>query len=251
MRFNHLPHLVHLYLRNCRLGDWPVGVELCGFLEVADLRDNQLPAAPARLLQMPYEFRRGFQLDGNPISSASLQRFYALDSILEEPAESARSVSDIRAWWVGEDADMQVSRGELWSALQATVQGERLIALLGNLIELANFSWSQSFLLEQGWGVLNEWQSNDEFRRVIDALMEQPVIDDNSAIERFSQLSLRLRIARIEGRGGELVAFGRALMRLDFLDQYARRDIARRQQLRSRVDRTAIVLATVCACGSA
>ncbi|CAM3250055.1 NEL-type E3 ubiquitin ligase domain-containing protein [Pseudomonas plecoglossicida] len=242
MRFNHLPHLVHLYLRNCRLGDWPVGVELCGFLEVADLRDNQLPAAPARLLQMPYEFRRGFQLDGNPISSASLQRFYALDSILEEPAESARSVSDIRAWWVGEDADMQVSRGELWSALQATVQGERLIALLGNLIELANFSWSQSFLLEQGWGVLNEWQSNDEFRRVIDALMEQPVIDDNSAIERFSQLSLRLRIARIEGRGGELVAFGRALMRLDFLDQYARRDIARRQQLRSRVDRTAIVL---------
>lgn len=247
MRFNHLPHMVSLHLRNCRLGAWPAGVELCGFLEVADLRDNQLQAAPVDMLQMPYEFRRAFQLDGNPISSASLQRFYALDSIPEEPAEAPLSAVDARAWWVGEEAQLQVGRGERWSALQATEQGSRLVALLGELIEFADFSWPRSHLLEQGWSVLSERESNAEFRRQIDALMEQPMLDDNAAIERFSQLSLRLRIARTEagvavGRAGELVAFGRSLMRLDFLDQYARRDVARRQQLRLRVDRTAIVL---------
>jgi len=95
--------------------------------------------------------------------------------------------------------------------------------------------------------VLNEWEHNAEFRRQIDELMERPLIDHNAAIERFSQLTLRLHIARAEalvaaGRGADLVDLGRALMRLDFLDQYARRDIAQRQTLRVPVDRTAIIL---------
>lgn len=247
MRFNHLPHMVSLYLRNCRLNAWPMGVEHCGFLEVADLRDNQLEAAPDEVLQMPYDFRRSFQLDGNPINSRDLQRLYALDSIPEESSEPPRSAAEVRAWWVGDDAEALVDRGQLWRSLQATVQGGRLVALLGELIDFADSSWPQSYLFEQGWSVLIERESNAEFRRQIDALMEQPMTDANSAIERFSQLSLRLRIVRAEGRvavgrGAELLAFGQALMRLDFLDQYARRDIAWRLALRARVDRTSIVL---------
>jgi len=247
LRMNHLPHTVNLYLRNCRLGAWPEGVELCGFLEVADLRDNQLQGAPDQLLQMPYDFRRVFQLEGNPISSGDLKRLHALDSIPEEPGELPRSVADARAWWVGEDAEARAGRGQLWHTVQATVQGGRLVALLGELIVFADYSWPQPYLLEQGWSVLAEWASNAEFRQQIDALMVQPMTDDNAAIERFSQLMLRLRIAQAEGRvavgrGAELMAFGRALMRLDFLDQYARRDVAWRLTLRARVDRTSIVL---------
>jgi len=247
MRFNHLPHMVGLYLRNCRLVEWPAGVELCGFLETANLRDNQLQAAPQSVLQMPYEFRRAFQLDGNPMNGGALQRFYALDRIPEEPVEAARPAIDIRAWWVGGDAEALVDRGRLWDALQATIPGARLVSLLGELIELADFSWPQPYLLEQGWRVLVERETNAEFRRQVDVLMEPPVIDDNSAIERFSQLSLRLRVVRAEGRvavgrSAELVEFGRGLMRLDFLDQFARRDVAQREQLRLPVDRTAIVL---------
>ncbi|MFJ4354174.1 NEL-type E3 ubiquitin ligase domain-containing protein [Pseudomonas sp. NPDC089428] len=247
MKFNHLPHLVSLYLRNCRLGAWPTGLELCGFLEVADLRDNQLQDAPDALLQMPYEFRRVIQLDGNPISSGAVQRFYALESISEEPYELPRSAAAVRQWWVGEHAEAPGSRSQLWNRLQATEQGARLEALLGDLIEFAGFSWPQSHLLERGWSVLAERESNAEFRQEIDALMAQPIADDNAAIERFSQLSLRLRVARATGRvavgsGIELLELGRALMRLDFLDQHARREVARRLALRSRVDRTAIVL---------
>lgn len=246
MRFNHLSHMVSLYLRNCRLGAWPEGLELCGFLEIADLSDNQLQAAPDALLQMPFEFRRIFQLKGNPNSQA-LQRFYALDSLAEEPAESPVSVADARAWWVGQDSEMRVVRDTRWSALEASVPGARLVALLSELIGFAGFSWPRPYLLEQGWGVLNERENNAEFRRQIDALMEQPRIDHNAAIERFSHLTLCLHVVRGEalvaaGRGADLVELGRALMRLDFLDQYARRDIARRQTLRVPVDRTAIIL---------
>ncbi|WP_085672992.1 MULTISPECIES: NEL-type E3 ubiquitin ligase domain-containing protein [unclassified Pseudomonas] len=247
MRFNHLPHLVRLYLRNCRLGTWPTGLELCGFLEVADLRDNQLPAAPDVLLQMPYEFRRVVQLDGNPMSSVAVKRFYALENVPEEPHELPRSAIAVREWWVGEDADAPTVRSHLWAAVQATEPGARLVALLGELIEFAGFSWSQSHLLERGWAVLSEWDSNTEFRQAVNALMEQPVADDNAAIDRFSQLSLRLRVARATGRvavgsGTELLDLGRALMRLEFLDQHARREVARRVALRNPVDRTAIVL---------
>lgn len=247
MRFNHLSHMVSLFMRNCRLGAWPEGVELCGFLEIADLRDNQLHAAPDVLLQMPYEFRRIFQLDGNPLSSQALQRFYALDSIPEEPAQLRIAATDARAWWVGEDAALRVVRDTRWSALTASVPGARLVALLSELIEFADFSWPRSYLIEQGWDVLNEWEHNAEFRRQIDGLMERPLMDHNAAIERFSQLTLRLHIARAEalvaaGRSADLVELGRALMRLDFLDQYARRDIAQRQTLRVPVDRTAIIL---------
>ncbi|BBH45316.1 NEL-type E3 ubiquitin ligase domain-containing protein [Pseudomonas sp. KU43P] len=247
MRFNHLPHMVKLYLRNCRLGTWPLGVELCGFLEVADLRYNQLPAAPNDLLLMPYEFRRAFQLDGNSISSGDLQRFYALDSIPEEPSGPPVSTIDARAWWSGEDAQGQVSLGKRWDELQKTVEGQKFVGLLGNLIAFADFSWKRSYLFEQGWSVLTERENNAVFRQQVDALMAQPMTDDNAVIDRFSQLSLHLRIARAEarvavGRGAELLDFGRALMRLDFLNQYARRDVVRRQQVRARVDRMAIVL---------
>ncbi|WP_079228967.1 NEL-type E3 ubiquitin ligase domain-containing protein [Pseudomonas putida] len=247
MRFSHLPHMVSLYLRNCQLGAWPTGVELCGFLEVADFRDNQLQVPPHSLLQMPYEFRRAFLLDGNHMSSVALQRFHALDSVPEEPVETSRSAIDIRAWWVGEDASTQFERGTTWDALQATTPGAMLVSLLGELIDFSDFSWSQPYLLEQGWRVLMERENNAEFRRQVDVLLASPVTDGNAAIERFSQLSLRLRIVRAEGRvavgrGGELVELGRTLMRLDFLDQFARRDVARREQSRLPVDRTAIVL---------
>ncbi|MGV5529559.1 dermonecrotic toxin domain-containing protein [Pseudomonas sp. XP1] len=227
MRFHHLPHLVELNLRRCGLSEWPRGLELCGFLQRADLRDNFLRGVPDGVLAMPLEFRQRILIDGNRLSMADYGKLYALAPLLEEP-EAAIG----RAWWVGSDS-ASPERGELWDRLSTQDENARLFDLLELLQGLSDFSWPKSYLLRMGWQCLSIMATDAEFARQVQLAAAGAVKDDNGAIELFSRL-LRLHAERdaagdgAQSRGPRLLALGRALQRLDCLDEYVE---AERQNL--------------------
>jgi len=227
MRFHQLPHLVELNLRRCGLSEWPRGLELCGFLQRADLRDNFLQGVPDNVLAMPLEFRQRLLVDGNRLTMTDYGRLYALEPLLEEPETESG-----RAWWVGADS-ASLGRGELWDRLSARDENARLFDLLELLQGLADFSWPRAYLVRMGWQCLSIMDTDGEFARQVQLAAAGAVKDDNGAIDLFSRL-LRLHAERdaagdgAQSRGPKLLALGRALQRLDRLDEYVE---AERQNL--------------------
>ncbi|WP_238067497.1 dermonecrotic toxin domain-containing protein [Pseudomonas shirazica] len=227
MRFHHLPHLIELNLRRCGLSEWPRGLELCGFLQRADLRDNFLRGVPDGVLAMPLEFRQRILIDGNRLTMADYGKLYALEPLLEEPQEEIG-----RAWWVGSDSASH-GRGELWDRLSTRDENARLFDLLELLQGLADFSWPKAYLLRMGWQCLSMLETDVEFARQAQLAADDVVMDDNGAIDLFSRL-LRLHAERdaagdsAQSRGPRLLALGRALQRLDRIDEYVE---AERQNL--------------------
>ncbi|WDY59725.1 dermonecrotic toxin domain-containing protein [Pseudomonas sp. PSKL.D1] len=245
-RYSRLPHLVNLNLRACGLVTWPEGIELCGFLEYADMRDNQLGSPPQEMLQMPYDFRRAFEVSGNRLSGASLQRLFALDSLPEEEPTSLDTpltAVEVRDWWVGTDPASMGARGERWDTVTQATPG--LATLLAELVPLENYSWPRAFMIDQAWQLMTLMETDDALARQVGQLLVPVRQNDNASVECFSQLLLRMTVSQAEvaaNRGSQLVSLGRSLFRLDWLDVVARQDISRRIQAREAVDRVSILL---------
>jgi hypothetical protein len=250
MRYSRLPQLVQLRLQNCRLGAWPQGISLCGFLEEADLRDNQLVGVPQEVRDMPYEFRRSLLVDGNPIGSRDLQVLHALDVIPEEPllaAEVSTDYSLARDWWVGTDQANSATRSQYWQQL-STGSGSDMITLLERLMPLADFAWPRAVMVEQAWSLLTAMQSDQELQGAVYRLAAQRPTNENTIMDCFSQMLVhRLRNqaagAGAPGEGAVLYNRGRSLFRLEQVERIARQDIALRNQQRDRIDAQGIRLA--------
>nr|WP_317984211.1 NEL-type E3 ubiquitin ligase domain-containing protein [Pseudomonas asiatica] len=150
---------------------------------------------------------------------ADYGKLYALEPLLEEPQEEIG-----RAWWVGSDSASH-GRGELWDRLSTRDENARLFDLLELLQGLADFSWPKTYLLRMGWQCLSMLETDVEFARQAQLAADDVVMDDNGAIDLFSRL-LRLHAERdaagdgAQSRGPKLLALGRALHRLDRLDEY-------------------------------
>ncbi|MGV2836748.1 leucine-rich repeat domain-containing protein, partial [Pseudomonas shirazensis] len=126
LSFNHLSHLRELRLRHCQLGIWPFGLELCGFLEYVDLRDNQVPALPDDIMMMPLSYRRAFQLERNPLPSEEVVRLYSvqdyqrLHSLAEAEQDLDEPQSSGSAVWISNVAAQdRAARLAQWDTLIA------------------------------------------------------------------------------------------------------------------------------------
>ncbi|NIE76974.1 hypothetical protein F3J45_21275 [Pantoea sp. Ap-967] len=254
MSFNGLPHLVRLGLRNCRLSTWPKGIGLCGFLEEADLRNNQLADVPQEVRLMPYEFRRSLLVANNPLRSSDLMALQALDTIVEEHLPEPRVGQDpeaTRSWWLGNPAHDQQARTEAWSRLALETWGDDLIELLERLMPLAGFAWPQAYMAEQFWALLPAMQTDEALRGRVVQLAGQRPTDENAVMDCFSQMLVqRLRNQpgppANAGPGGageaSLFALGRSLFRLEQVERIARQDVAARHQRRELIDAPGIRL---------
>ncbi|MFJ9989848.1 NEL-type E3 ubiquitin ligase domain-containing protein [Pseudomonas putida] len=252
LRFNHLPHLREISVRHCRLGAWPDGLEQCGFLERADLRDNQIRVVPAAILQMPNVFRRGFMVEGNPLSSSELRGLYALDTIQEHlhlPERLARQNLDtVRALWLDRgDAALYNARLFQWDTLQAMPNSDRFFQLLGWLTLTQDHAKVPGGLSARVWSLLDAISADTDLRSQLYALADDNLTCLNAVSDRFSDLQRCAAIARADAntlreRGSELIALGQGLFRLDRLDVFARADIRRRVEARDSVDQLAVRL---------
>ncbi|MDH0731908.1 NEL-type E3 ubiquitin ligase domain-containing protein [Pseudomonas sichuanensis] len=251
MHYHQLPQLKVLNLRDCRLTAWPERIELCGFLERADLRNNRIESIPAVVLQMPLTYRRAYLVQGNPLRRADAQALFALDPIQEhlhlpEPTyrvEAART----RALWLAGAGDSSAQAAQ-WDRLVAMPDSDPLFELLGHLEYTADHAQARVHLGEQVWALLDSLAHLPELRPDVFARAAQPLTCENSVAGRFSELLVQAAIARAEDgsvaeRGAELFSLGRGLYRLEHLDLLVRRDITRRLSIGRRVDQVAVDLA--------
>lgn len=250
MRFNQLPRLSELNLRHCGLVAWPSNIELCGLLQRADLRGNQLSVVPPDILQMPHAYRRVFLVDGNPLPRMEVMRLFALDPVQEHLHQpEALHVVDVqrtRSLWIAADAsDVDAQR---WDRLQSMPGSAGFIRLLGLLEHTSDFTEAHAVLAGRVSGLLTAIERDAGLREDVLALADQPVACENSVAARFSDLQVRLATAQADQlepgamQGTELLALGRGLFRLQRLERFALNEIRGRVEARERVDRDAVTL---------
>ncbi|MGE1084432.1 NEL-type E3 ubiquitin ligase domain-containing protein [Pseudomonas shirazensis] len=255
LRFNHLSHLRELRLRHCQLGIWPFGLELCGFLEYVDLRDNQVPALPDDIMMMPLSYRRAFQLERNPLPSEEVVRLYSvqdyqrLHSLAEAEQDLDEPQSSGSAVWISNVAAQdRAARQAQWDTLIAMPHSSSLFELLGQLRSTSDFASHHSYLAEQVWAVVAALEGDSQLREEIFAHMQDSQTCADGIAERFSAVQLQVRVAQanregaLHERAGRLIHLNRQLFRLERLDQFARADIAERVRSQRGVDEIEVLL---------
>ncbi|QXI49576.1 hypothetical protein HU763_009095 [Pseudomonas anuradhapurensis] len=257
LRFHYLSRLTSLNLRHCRLGTWPQYLELCGLLERADLRDNQLRTVPDEILQMPYAFRRVILTDRNPLTGVALQRLYALDVINEHGhlPETSWTVDLRRALTLlvaNADAAEQQRRQELWRRMLQQPASNRLLRLLARLEFTADYRQAgaaRAELVEGVWNLLGALDADPVLCTRVFARAELPLSCADAVASQFSALQLEVTQAQAATQAldpesrSSLLALGRQLFRLEQLEGMAYRDCRQRLSAGEHTDELALQLA--------
>ncbi|MND85108.1 E3 ubiquitin-protein ligase sspH2 [compost metagenome] len=257
LRFHHLSHLVSLNLRHCRLGAWPQRLELCGLLELADLRDNQLRTVPDEIRQMPYAFRRAILVARNPLSALQLQGLYTLD-VIDEHGHLPEALGPIdlpraRALWVGHvEAAARLTREALWQRLLVLPESGGLFRLLARLEQTADYLQAgegRTALVDGVWNLLAALDGDPVLCRRVCERAGLPLSCSDAVASCFSALRVLVMQAQAEADAANLenraalLELGRQLFRLEQLERVAWRDCRQRLAAGEHFDQMALGLA--------
>ncbi|MFF7066367.1 NEL-type E3 ubiquitin ligase domain-containing protein [Pseudomonas sp. NPDC008258] len=242
LRFNQLSQLRSISLRRCSLLAWPEGLENCGFLDSADIRQNQIAQVPEHVMRMPTAFRRSFRVEDNPISVGDRERLFA--ERVHEHAEAVPPVFEPLAvdadgrsrerWLQPVDDASREANGQLWDRLAGLPDSAGLFRLLRDLERTRDYRIAPDYLNGQVWNLLNAIGNDSALSLQVLERASMAVTCVDSVAGRFSDLqvlmltSQALRGAAGNERAAELLRLGRQLFRLDEVARYARSDIAQR-----------------------
>ncbi|QJQ20055.1 hypothetical protein HG549_08935 [Pseudomonas sp. SK] len=257
LRLHHFSRLSNLNLRHCRLGTWPQYLELCGSLERADLRDNQLRTVPDEIQQMPYAFRRAILVDRNPLSGMALQQFHALDVINEHghlpetswPVDLPRALTLLVA---DADAAEQLRRQGLWRRMLQQPASNRLFRLLARLEFTADYRQAgaaRAELVEGVWNLLGALDADPVLCTRVFERVGLSLSCSDAVASHFSALQLEVRQAQAATQAlapesrSNLLTLGRQLFRLEQLEVIAYRDGRQRLSAGQHLDELALQLA--------
>lgn len=237
LQFRQLSPLRELNLRRANLRAIPAGLEWCGLLELADLRDNQIAVIPDALLNAPQQTRRALELRNNPVPQALLDRLVEpAPAPVELPSAVVVQTQARAAWLDTVEPSLRGDRAGQWDALQAEPNSEELFRLLGQLTETSDYRQARQDLSRRVW-LLIEAATNDQTLRtkVFDLAGARGCAD--RLIACFSSLEVCMLVAQAQRAGGvanqqaSLLELARGLFRLEEVERIARQDIERRVTL--------------------
>ncbi|WP_369987246.1 NEL-type E3 ubiquitin ligase domain-containing protein [Pseudomonas xanthosomatis] len=258
LNFRQMSRLREISLRRCGLLEVPSGLEWCGFLEFADLRDNQISSVPQVLLGQSYGFRQGLDLSGNPLPVAVRQRLHAPDNAPAwaravyalAPADGVVPLEGSRTQWLAtQQEDLHLRRGEQWDALRAEPGSEGLFQLLQELTGSSDYRLARDDLGRRVWAVIEAATQSADLRAELFNLAGSERTCVDSVASCFSTLEVRVLVHNIlRGTATErtrpaLLDLARRLFRLDQVERLARADIEARQARREEVDEVEVSLA--------
>ena len=238
LRFIQLPQLRNLYLRRCRLGEWPQGLEHCGLLSIVDLRGNQLAEVPEPIMQLSYYLRMAFHVEGNALSARQQARLHAPPANVVHAATAESRQESARELWVTESAGQAL--GDRWDRLFAVPGRERLQQILRALRTTRDYESHRADLAVQVWGLLEAMDNDGDLAEQVVAIANEETTCADSIAERFSDMRLLAMIAEAnratDGEQAALLELGLGLFRLDRLQAFMRMDIATREHHGQLVD---------------
>lgn len=255
LRFQYLSHLSWLSLRHCQLSDWPGGLDLCGFLETADLRDNQLSSVPEATLQMPLAYRRALLVERNPIPPAQLTELFSIAAhdrvhagVSGSPTLTTTAEATQQLWLSRAGVEGRGEREERWSMLFGMPQSSGLFSLFGELQRTADFTQAPEHLTRQVWTLIDAVAGDADLREQVFRRANEPLTCEDSVAERFSDLQVLVLEAEANAdaayqeRGARLITLGRRLFRLARVEAFARQDMVQRAQEGRGVDEIEVSL---------
>ncbi|WP_050577198.1 NEL-type E3 ubiquitin ligase domain-containing protein [Pseudomonas cremoricolorata] len=241
LRFHYLSRLAWVSLRYCQLSTWPSGLDLCGFLDTADLRNNQLSEIPDTTLQMPLAYRRTLLVQGNPLPAEQLDLLFSLTEHDQAHGDATLGASHpsgpaaTRELWLAQaGAEGRGAREERWDLLFGLPHSGGLLTLLGELQNTADFTGAADYLCEQVWSMLTALEADADLRSQVFVRANEPLSCEDSTAERFSDLQVLVletqatADAAYHERGARLVSLGQRLWRLARVEQFARQDMLQR-----------------------
>ncbi|BCJ06206.1 hypothetical protein PRtIB026_A40160 [Pseudomonas sp. RtIB026] len=246
--FSRLPGLQFLRVNRCSLRSVPTGIERCTQLILADLRFNLITTIPNGLMATSRPFRRRVNLDGNPLPLQTLTAFMAGDA--EEPvdAQLPEVVDPLQRWLETCELQGRTERRTMWQRVQQLEGSAQLFRLLASLTRTQDFLQAPEYLGDQVWQLIEDLDTDSVLRDDLFTHAGIQLTCHDSVAERFSRLWMRALVhhAEVEGKvgsnGDELLKLGRALFRLDRLDEFARQEVILREAAGQEVDELEVVL---------
>lgn len=230
LQFNQLPGLRILRMNRSGLLTLPAGLQWCGLLLFADLRNNQISELPAALFQAPLPLRRALHLDGNALAVADLQRLYGVERLLinefEVPADPLLEV------WLRAHPEPGRDLGRAsWNALRAEPLGDSFFSLLGRLTDTAEYRWAPNQIGARVWTMIGAAYRHTATRDALFDLAADPPTCVDSVSTVFSRLEVRMHVEEVTHGGAPLATrsqrlqLARRLFRVAWVERLARRDM--------------------------
>ncbi|SMD17208.1 NEL-type E3 ubiquitin ligase domain-containing protein [Pseudomonas sp. URIL14HWK12:I5] len=250
LRFNQLSRLRELHLYRTGLQVVPDGLEWCGLLEHADLRNNQISSLPQALIDAPLALRQRLLVEGNALSVADRERLYAVQP---GPGHLQGEEADIlharTAWLATLDEHDQLNRSGQWDALRQEPGNTQFFLLLAELIDSADFRLAREDLSRRVWGMVESASHDTRIREELFDRAADPRTCVDSVAHCFSQLEVRMRVLQVTF-GGDPIAtrdarllLAQRMFRLDEVERIARADCLDRLAEGHAVDEVEVSLA--------
>ncbi|WP_110972635.1 NEL-type E3 ubiquitin ligase domain-containing protein [Pseudomonas huaxiensis] len=241
---SQLPRLQRLGLRQTRLRSLPPGLLTRPFLEMADLRGNELETLPQAFFESPAQVRNALLLQGNAFSPEIRSRLWDTTGEMPVLGESLR-----QRWLEDSQGEVLQERSARWDRLLAEPNSSDFFALLGRLLNTAEYRLAGADLRIRVWRMLNGCVESTELRQNLFDLASGPTTCADSVESNFSVLEVRYLLHQARSQAtwgmpqGGLLRFCRRLFRLDRLEQHVRQVIAERYAQGRGVDEVEVSLA--------
>lgn len=250
LEFRQLSRLRTLNLRGAGLLTMPSGLEWCGFLETADLRNNSISSMPQLWLDAPASLRQSLRLLGNPLPiNIRTQLRAPAAGELAVPTE-VPTLAEARRLWLGglDEADSE-TRGALWDALLAEPGSEPFMQMMAELTCTSDYRQAREALAERVWGLMAQAHADTALREELFSLAANPRTCVDSVLSCYSVLEVRGLVAKAlqEASGEQAEAarlnLARRLFRLEQVERIARDAMAAERAQGRSVDEIEVSLA--------
>ncbi|KPC32900.1 Leucine rich repeat domain-containing protein [Pseudomonas syringae pv. cilantro] len=250
-----------LFLRSTGIETLPRWNWLRSDLLRIDLRDNRISEISLDELdnidRSLSSSRLHLHLNGNPLSSPTLAhirlfrdgRLRSRWGVTVTPNRQPLAAGpDSTPWLAGLDRERMSARTTLWQDLRASTGSTDFFQMLSDLTHSADFSNNREELTERVWAMITSAAASRELRLQLFDLAAHPQTCGDGLALIFGDMEIHVRLFSIMSSASEaaqplaLFKMSRSLDRLDQLEKIARRDIARRQEMREPVDEAEVRL---------
>ncbi|HDS1817580.1 TPA: hypothetical protein QEM96_002224 [Pseudomonas putida] len=234
LQLGEFSRLRDVNLRLTNLQSVPAGLERCGQLEIADLRDNQIAQLPERLLLAPLQVRRAVELQNNPLPIAERERLTVVNPVPLVPPQAAVGWAQHRAnWLLHAPLPTNTAYEVQWDGLRAADNSEEFFRLLQALTHTSDYERVPQDLGRRVWTMIGAASEDSTLRGELFELAASRGCVDR-VIACFSTLEVRVLLARAMRSGAaahqqtSLLELARGLFRLEQVEGIARQDIEQR-----------------------
>lgn len=209
--------LKRLFLRDTGIDSLPSGLLEAEALEFADLSGNRISRLPPEYYQASVPLRRVLRLDGNPLRDEDSQASRLF-------LRAGQQDVDVQRWSDALEAHQRGRMMQGWAFVQGQEGAAGFIETLQRLLDTREFQMQPRALAGRVMSMLESLQTDASLREALFSHAQDELTCHDSAILRFSNLEVRVLVARArqdtppDRQGDALLRLGLRLWRLDQVD---------------------------------